>query len=72
MAGALGAASCAFTGSGVFKEFTDVNQFIEVKNRYIPDPSLGGIYGKLFQSYKHIYSGLKKAYIEANFERFNR
>lgn len=72
MAGALGAASCVLTGSGVFREFNDINQFIEVKNRYIPDPSLGGIYGKLFQSYKNIYRGLKKAYIEANFERFNR
>ena len=72
MAGALGAAACVFTGSGIFQEFHDFNQFIEVKNKFIPDPSLGDLYRKLFQSYKNVYRGLKKAYIDANFERFNR
>jgi len=72
MAGALGVASCVFVGSGVFHGFNDINQFVEVKNKFIPDPSLGELYHKLFQSYKNVYRGLKKVYIEANFERFNR
>ena len=72
MAGTLGAAACAFVGSGAFKDFNEINQIIEVKRRFIPDPSQKELYRKLFQSYKNVYKGLKKAYIEANFERFNR
>jgi xylulokinase len=72
MAGALGAASCAFVGSGLFDSFSQVNQFIEVERSFTPDPSLEELYAKLFHSYKDIYRGLRKAYITANLERFNR
>jgi xylulokinase len=72
MAGALGAAACVLVGSGVFRDFNDINRFIEVKQTFSPDPTLRDVYDPLFQSYKNIYMGLKKAYIEANFERFNR
>jgi len=71
MAGALGAASCAFVGSGHFDSFHQIRQFIEVQNSYTPDPSLTIMYTKLFHSYQDIYKGLKKAYIKANLERFN-
>jgi len=71
MAGALGAASCAFVGSGHFDSFHQVNQFIEVERSFTPDPSLEELYAKLFQSYKDIYRGLKRAYTDANLERFN-
>jgi len=70
MAGALGAASCAFVGSGLFDSFQQVNRCIEIKDTYYPDPSLKELYAKLFLSYKDIYRGLKKAYIVANLERF--
>ena len=72
MAGALGAASCAFVGSGHYNSFHQVNQFIEVKKSFRPDPSLEELYTKLFHSYKDVYRGLKKAYIRANLERFNK
>jgi sugar (pentulose or hexulose) kinase len=71
MAGALGAASCAFVCSGHFDSFHQVNQFIEVERSFTPDPSLEELYAKLFQSYKDIYRGLKRAYTDANLERFN-
>jgi len=72
MAGALGAASCAFVGSGHYNSFHQVNQFIEVEKSFRPDPSLEELYTKLFHSYKDVYRGLKKAYIRANLERFNQ
>ena len=72
MAGALGAASCAFVGSGQFRSFQDIRQFIEVKNSFEPDPSLNTLYTQLFLSYQDVYRGLKKAYIRANLERFNQ
>jgi len=72
MAGALGAAACVFVGSGLFRDFNDINRFIQVRHSYSPDPSLAGLYGELFTSYKNVYSGLKKAYIQANLKRFTR
>lgn len=72
MAGAIGAASCAFVGSRVYDGFHDINQFIEVRKSFSPDPAKRKIYDTLFQSYKDVYKGLKKAYIRANLERFNR
>ena len=72
MAGALGAASCAFVGSGLFESFQMIRQFINVNNTFEPDPSLNKLYTKLFHSYQDIYRGLKKAYIHANLERFSQ
>jgi xylulokinase len=72
MSGALGAASCAFVGSGLYSTFQDVRPFIEVRNRFEPDPSLYPLYTKLFHSYQEVYRGLKNAYIQANLERFNQ
>jgi xylulokinase len=72
MAGALGAAACAFVGSGHFDSFHDINRFIEVKDCFTPDPALAELYRDLFRSYKNVYRSLKKTYIEANFERFNK
>jgi len=70
LAGAFGAAACAFVGSGIYSGFSDVNKFIKVKERYIPDPGLKATYDTLFRSYKNVYWGLRKAYIDANLERF--
>ena len=70
MAGALGAASCVFVGAGVYDGFGDVNKFIHVKETFRPDPGSKEVYREIFKSYKNVYSGLRKAYIEANLERF--
>jgi len=72
MAGAFGAASCVFVGSKVYKDFHDINKFIEVRKTFTPDPSTEKIYDRLFHSYKDVYKGLKNAYIRANLDRFNR
>ena len=72
MAGALGAASCAFVGSGLLDSFHQINQFIDVRKTYTPDPSVEDLYRDLFHSYKDVYRGLKKAYITANLERFKQ
>jgi xylulokinase len=71
MAGALGAAACAFVGSGIFTDFHQIDQCIEVEKIFIPNSSHSDIYNTLFQSYKEVYRGLKNAYIRANLERFN-
>ncbi len=39
MAGALGAASCAFVGSGLMDSFHQINNFIKVTQSFNPDPS---------------------------------
>ena len=70
MAGAIGAASCAFVGSGTYKNFSEVNNFIGMKERFLPDQANAAIYDALFKSYKNVYSGLRKAYVEANLNRF--
>jgi len=72
MAGALGAATCAFVGSGHFTSFQQVGQCIRVKERFIPDPSCHEIYDRLFRSYKQVYRGLKMAYVDANRDRFRK
>jgi len=72
MAGALGAASCAFVGSGQFNSFHQIKQIIEVKKSFTPDSSLEKLYTGLFHSYQDVYRGLKRAYIDANLERFNQ
>ena len=72
MAGALGAASCAFVGSGLMDSFHEINRFVGVSNTFYPDASLAGLYGELFESYKQVYLGLKKAYVHANLERFSQ
>jgi len=72
MSGALGAASCAFVGCGIFSDFHQVNRCIEVKNTYTPDKATFELYDHLFQSYKDVYKGLKKAYLRANLKRFSQ
>jgi xylulokinase len=72
MAGALGAASCVFVGSGYFKDFNDINQIIQVKKTYTPDLNQKIIFDHLFENYKNIYAALKKTYIKANMHRFNK
>lgn len=72
MAGALGAASCAFVGSGHFSSFQEIRKIVEVRKRFEPEASLKTLYTELFHSYQDVYRGLKKAYLRANLERFNQ
>ena len=73
MAGALGAASCAFVGSGDLDSFHQVKQFIKVKGAFYTGSRRGrDVCQALFRSYKDVYRGLKKAYIGANLDRFKQ
>ena len=72
MSGALGAAACAFVGSGHFSSFRKIRDVVRVSKSFEPDPSLNSLYTRLFHSYQDVYHGLKKAYIRANLERFNQ
>lgn len=72
MAGALGAASCVFVGSGQMKSFHEISRFVEVRHTFYPDTSLESLYAELFESYKQVYRGLKKAYVRANLDRFKQ
>ena len=71
ISGAMGAAVCVFVAEGVFNSFDDVNAFIRQKAVYKPDPDQKELYERLFTSYKAVYRGLKKAYAQANLDRFN-
>lgn len=72
MAGAIGAAMCAFVGSGVFNDFDSVKKMISVSASYKPQAEHEEIYSTLFERYKDLYKSLKKVYIKANHQRFNK
>lgn len=69
-AGALGAAMCALVGSGTFKNFSDIYQFIQTHKTYIPTTENNKIYHQLFHNYQQIYHQLKKTYHQINKDRF--
>jgi len=69
-AGAVGAAIIALIGLGELPGFASAKDFVEVDSVYTPNPENKKIYDELFEDYKNIYSGLKKAYDKANGRRF--
>jgi xylulokinase len=70
MAGAIGAAMCAFVGSGIFRDFTEVDKIISVHKTFKPNTTNKKIYDKLFTNYKDVYKSLKGTYQRANAKRF--
>lgn len=71
MAGAIGAAACAFVGSGAYSSFNTLNNLLRLEKEYLPQPDKQEIFNTLFKSYKSVYFGLKKAYKQINLKRFN-
>ncbi len=71
MAGTIGAASCAFVGSGVFEGFSEVKNLLQVDKVFKPRADKRKIFNTLFKSYKSIYYSLKKTYRDINLKRFN-
>jgi xylulokinase len=69
-AGALGGAIIALIGLGRLKSFADAYSFTKVEKTYQPNAVNHSVYMKMFESYKNVYYGLKKAYEIANGERF--
>lgn len=71
MAGAIGAAVCAFVGSGIYKDFKEVSGLIHVKKVFDPQDDKKEIFKPLYKTYKAIYSDLKQTYRNVNLKRFN-
>ena len=71
MAGAIGAAACAFVGTGVFSNFGEVSAHIHVDKVFLPQPDKQENFASLFKTYKAIYSDLKQTYRKINIKRFN-
>jgi xylulokinase len=70
LAGTLGAAACAFVGSGIFSSFGEVNRIIRVKKIFHPDETVSERLNHQFITYKYIYRDLKKLYFTTNYTRF--
>ena len=71
LAGSIGAAACAFVGSGVFDSFQDVNKMITIDKVFEPQHEHSEIFDELFESYKKLYFKLKGVYDRLNRKRFN-
>ena len=70
MAGAIGAAMCAFVGSGLFPDFNSVDKIVKPVKSFKPNLKNKDIYDELFIHYKDIYISLKGTYQRANSKRF--
>ena len=70
MAGAIGGATCAFVGSGVYNEFDAVKDIVVKSKEFNPNPEHCEIYDTLFREYKSLYVALKKPYKKSNSKRF--
>jgi len=71
LAGAIGAAMCAFVGSGLFPDFESVKKIVKPVHTFEPDSQNQSIYNELFENYKDVYRSLKGTYQRANLKRFN-
>jgi xylulokinase len=68
-ASAIGAATIAFVGLEIFKDFIEVNQLVKVKQTFIPDSSKKSHYDKLFSQYQVLYKKTKKIFEDLNAEK---
>ncbi|WP_167613657.1 xylulokinase [Maribellus sediminis] len=71
MAGALGAAMCAFVGAGIYADFSEIDRIVITKETFLPNAENKATYDKLFVNYKNVYRSLKATYHKANYDRFN-
>lgn len=72
MAGAIGAAMCAFVGAGIFKDFKEVDKIVSVNKTFTPNYSNIETYNELFRNYKDVYTSLKGTYQRTNSVRFSK
>ena len=71
-AGAIGGAMCAMVGHGTFENFSRISDIVKVTQTFEPQAANFSIYDELFSTYQSLYKSLKKTYISANLERFNK
>ena len=60
--GSVGAAILAALGSGEIKSFDDVENYITIKEKYIPDDGNRRVYERNYRVFKKLYSSNKKSY----------
>jgi xylulokinase len=70
MAGAIGASSCAFVGSGIFSSFSEASRMIHVRKTFKPRTENRELFDSLYETYKSIYFSLRQAYKNVNLKRF--
>jgi xylulokinase len=70
MAGAIGAAMCAFVGSGIFTGFDAVRKIVKQEKSFHPRKENFEIYDGLSERYRDLYKSLISTYRKANAQRF--
>lgn len=58
-AGAMGAAVIAGVGSGIYKNFSEINRFIEIQSEVKPDMDVEKIYTPLKRKFEAVYQALE-------------
>jgi xylulokinase len=71
LASAVGAACIAFVSLGVFKDFTQIANLVQVEKEFIPDPAKAAIYDKLYAEFPKLYENNKKIFERLNTTRNN-
>jgi xylulokinase len=72
MAGAIGAAMCAFVGQGLADSFDAVHEIVRTDRSFSPRPEHSDIYRECFQDYQNVYRDLRRTYKAANERRFSK
>ncbi len=67
LASAVGAACIAFVSLGIFKDFTQVANLVQVDKEFVPNQDNAAIYDKLYAEFPKLYESNKKI-----FERLNK
>jgi xylulokinase len=63
---AIGAATIGFVGLGIFSDFSEVDNLVEIKQTFIPDSSKKPLYEKLFTQYQMLYKKTRKIFETLN------
>lgn len=71
MAGAVGAATCAFVGAGIFSDFSEASGFIRLDKTFVPQEGKKSTFDTLFKTYQQLYFNLSKVYQQSNGSRFS-
>ncbi len=66
LASAVGAACIAFVSLGIFKDFTQVANLVQVDKEFAPDPAKAAIYDKLYAEFPKLYESNKKIFKRLN------
>jgi xylulokinase len=65
-AGAKGMALLASMTLGYIKSFSDIKNYIQIKNKFFPNPENRALYDRLYREYKNIYRHNKSWYKRMN------